>query len=126
MRKIHNFHALTSGFPTTPRKATMTDATSGAQRWAESHRGEGHHPYPAPTPENPERWECKCDADAVWTAVYRILTREQTRQKFAHLGARAKARKAGRRLPEDDPAWQERIRRAKQIVAEHEQSQDGA
>lgn len=98
----------------------MTDATSGAQRWAESHRGEGHHPYPAPTPENPERWECKCDADAVWTAVYRILTREQTRQKFAHLGARAKARKAGRPLPEDDPEWQKRIREAKQRVAEHE------
>ncbi len=56
-----------------------------AERWAEDHRLQGHHPYPAPTPENPERWECKCDPDAVWTAVYRIHTREQIAQKFAHL-----------------------------------------
>jgi hypothetical protein len=50
--------------------------------WAERHRLEGHHPYPAPTLENPERWECKCDPNASWIAVCRTLTAEQTRQKF--------------------------------------------
>ena len=48
--------------------------------------------------------------------------REQTREKFAHLGAAAKARREGRPLPEDDPEWQERIRQAKLRVAEHERS----
>jgi hypothetical protein len=28
--------------------------------WAERHRLEGHHPHPAPTLENPERWDCDC------------------------------------------------------------------
>ena len=55
------------------------------ERWIAAHQGLGHHPHPAPTPENPEKWECKCDPDAVWTAVWRIHTREQVRQKFAHL-----------------------------------------
>ena len=58
---------------------------STAEAWAQRHRDEGHHPYPAPTKENPERWECKCDPDAKWTAVWRILTVEQIGQKFAHL-----------------------------------------
>ena len=88
--------------------------------WVERHRLEGHHPYPAPTLENPERWECKCDPNAVWIAVCRTLTVEQTRQKFAHLGRAAEARRKGIPLPEDDPAWQERIRQAKQGVAEYE------
>ena len=48
---------------------------------------------------------------------------EQIGQKFAHLGAAAKARREGRPLPWDDPAWQERIRQAKQRVAEYERSQ---
>ena len=52
------------------------------------HRCLGHNPHPAPTIENPERWECKCDPEAVWTAVWRILTPEQVRQKFAHLSTR--------------------------------------
>ena len=94
-----------------------------AEIWIERHRLEGHQPYAAPTPENPDRWECKCDPDAAWVAVCRTLTREQTREKFAHLGAAAKARRVGRPLPEDDPAWQERIRQAKLRVAEHERSQ---
>ena len=65
--------------------------------WAERHRLEGHHPHPAPTKENPEQWECKCDPDAPWTAVWRILTAEQIRQKFAHLGAaKKKAEEQGR------------------------------
>jgi hypothetical protein len=55
------------------------------EAWADRHRRDGHHPHPAPTTENPERWECKCDPDAKWTAVWRILTIDQIRQKFAHL-----------------------------------------
>ena len=90
--------------------------------WAERHRLEGHHPHPAPTKENPEQWECKCDPDAPWTTVWRILTLEQTERKFRHLGAAAKARREGQALPWDDPAWQERIRQAKQRVAEWEQT----
>ncbi len=93
--------------------------------WVERHRFVGHHPYPAPTPENPERWECKCDPNASWIAVCRTLTREQTRQKFAHLGAPAKVRREGRPLPEDDPAWQEEIRQAKHRVAEWEEKDGG-
>ncbi len=46
---------------------------------------------PAPTDENPERWDCKCGG------VKRILTGEQIRMKFAHLSAAAKARREGRR-----------------------------
>jgi hypothetical protein len=52
------------------------------EKWVERHRAEGHHPYPAPTTENPERWECKCDPDAKWTSVWRILTAEQIGKKF--------------------------------------------
>ena len=43
-------------------------------RWIAAHREMGHHPHPAPTKENPEQWECKCDPDAVWIAVWRIHT----------------------------------------------------
>ena len=91
----------------------------GVEGWAARHRDMGHHPHPAPTDENPERWDCDCGG------VNRILTVEQIAKKFAHLGAAAKARREGRRLPEDDPAWQERIRQAKQRVAEWEE-EDGA
>jgi hypothetical protein len=93
----------------------------GVEAWAQRHRDEGHHPYPAPTKENPEKRECKCDPDAPWTAVWRILTPEQTREKFSKMFGAARARREGRRLPEDDPAWQERIRQAKQRVAERSQ-----
>ena len=58
------------------------------EQWISHHREQGHQPYAAPTVENPERWDCKCDPDAVWTAVWRILTPEQIRQKFAHLSKR--------------------------------------
>ena len=52
--------------------------------WIAQHRDQGHHPYPAPTRENPERWECKCDPEANWTAIWRILTIERGfREKFA-------------------------------------------
>lgn len=43
----------------------------------------GSHRCPL-TQENPERWECDCP-DTPWVAVWRILTPEQLRQKFAHL-----------------------------------------
>jgi hypothetical protein len=56
-----------------------------AASWVAQHRNQGHRPYPNPTKENPERWECKCDPDAEWTAVWRILTPRQISQKFAHL-----------------------------------------
>ena len=48
-----------------------------------SRREVGHRPYPAPDSETPERWEFKCDPDAIWTAVWRILTTKQIAQKFA-------------------------------------------
>lgn len=52
------------------------------------------------------------------------MAREMHRAAFRnlHLSARAEARRAGRPLPEDDPAWQERIREAKKRVAEHERA----
>ena len=53
----------------------------------------------------------------------RILTCAQLAQKFRHLTAAAEARERGIPLPWDDPAWRERIRQAKQRVAEWERSQ---
>jgi hypothetical protein len=64
---------------------TAEQRKHSVETWVERHRLEGHHPHPAPTDENPERWECKCEPDAPWTAVWRILTPEQVRHKFAHL-----------------------------------------
>ena len=49
------------------------------EEWAERHRRAGHHPLPTPTTDNPERWDCECGG------LWRILTPEQIRQKFAHL-----------------------------------------
>jgi hypothetical protein len=89
----------------------------GAEAWAERHRLEGHHPHPAPTPENPDRWDCDCGG------VCRTLTVKQIGQKFAHLAKAAEARRQGIPLPWDDPAWQERIQQAKQRVAEYEARQ---
>jgi len=66
-------------------KPNGRQARNSVEAWADRHRRDGHHPHPAPTTENPEQWECKCDPDANWTAVWRILTRDQIRQKFAHL-----------------------------------------
>ena len=60
-------------------------AVEQRERWIAAHQALGHDPHPAPTKENPEQWECKCDPDAAWTAIWRIHTREQVRQKFAHL-----------------------------------------
>ena len=55
------------------------------EAWVEWHRQQGHHPYPAPTAANPERWECRCGPDTSLTAVWRTLTPDQIRQKFSHL-----------------------------------------
>jgi hypothetical protein len=78
-----------------------TPNPNSVEAWAQRHRDEGHHPQPAPTTENPERWDCECDPDAVWTAVWRILTVEQIRQKFAHLSKRdTPARRANREAAE--------------------------
>ena len=57
------------------------------EEWVQRHRDAGHHPYAAPTAENPERWDCDCGG------IWRILTQEQIRQKFAHLGAIAKKKR---------------------------------
>src|SRR5271167_1139414 len=73
-------------------------ARHGVEEWAALHRSLGHDPHPAPTDENPERWECECPG-ITGVAVWRILTAEQIRMKFAHLGAAAKARREGRPLP---------------------------
>ena len=64
---------------------TVDDHTQRHETWIAAHQALGHDPHPAPTRENPEMWECKCDPDAVWTAIWRILTPKQVRQKFAHL-----------------------------------------
>ena len=68
----------------------MTDHRHGVEERAAHHRGQGHNPHPAPTRENPERWECKCDPDSVRTAVWRIVTPAQVRQKFVHLRSNAR------------------------------------
>lgn len=62
------------------------------EEWAENHRGMGHHPFPSPTEENPERWLCECNTDRGITAVWRILTHEQIARKYSHLGEAAHRR----------------------------------
>ena len=57
----------------------ISDPAAG---WVARHRDQGHHPYPNPTPENPERWDCDCGY------IWRILTISQIGQKFAHLKSR--------------------------------------
>ncbi len=57
----------------------ISDSAAG---WMAQHCDQGHHPHPNPTSENPERWDCDCGC------IWRILTIEQIRQKFAHLGKR--------------------------------------
>lgn len=49
---------------------------NGVEAWVQRHRDEGHHPHPAPTTENPERWDCECGH------IWRILTEKQTRRKW--------------------------------------------
>ena len=61
------------------------------EEWAERHRRVGHHPHPTPTNENPERWDCECGG------LWRILTLEQIRQKFAHLKRELRAGEQARR-----------------------------
>jgi hypothetical protein len=54
----------------------ISDLAAG---WIARHRDRGHHPYPNPDSQNPERWDCDCHG------VWRILTPSQISQKFAHL-----------------------------------------
>lgn len=61
------------------------ELNSKLRAWVDTHRQAGHHPRPAPTAANPERWECECDPDSNKTAVWRTLTPEQIMSKFAHL-----------------------------------------
>ena len=49
------------------------------QEWSENHRRRGHHPHPAPTAENADRFYCDCGG------LWRILTPQQVEKKFAHL-----------------------------------------
>ena len=74
------------------------DRMSGVEQWAERHRLEGHHPHPAPTAENPERWDCDC------RTIWRILTAEQIRQKFAHLKHDHPRRNLADDLPSGNPS----------------------
>ena len=46
----------------------------------------------------------------------RILNHEQNTKKYAHLKKQGEARKAGLKLPWDEPEWQKAIRDAKQAV----------
>jgi hypothetical protein len=71
-----------AGRSRSPTTKPVTDHWHGVEEWAAHHRGQGHHPHPAPTHDNPEEWACDCGT------VWRILTMEQTRQKFAHLRKR--------------------------------------
>ena len=83
--------------PTTEQRKHSVEA------WAERHRLEGHHPHPAPTKENPERWECECPG-ITGVAVWRILTGEQIRQKFAHLKHDHPRRNLADDLPSGNPS----------------------
>ena len=53
----------------------------------------------------------------------RISNHEQNTKKYAHLTKQGEARKVGKKLPWDDPAWQKRIRDAKQAVADAAEGQ---
>ena len=66
------------------------------ERWIAAHQALGHDPHPAPTQENPERWECKCDPDAVPTAIWRILTPASRSGRSSPISRR---RDASRRPP---------------------------
>jgi hypothetical protein len=55
--------------------------------WIAHHRDLGHHPEHSPTVENPDLVRCDCGG------IWRILTPEQIRKKFAHLGAIAKKKR---------------------------------
>ncbi|WP_148305414.1 hypothetical protein [Mycobacterium asiaticum] len=50
------------------------------EHWVADHHQRGHEPYAAPTKENPEQWECTCDPDAVWVAVWRVLRPSRSRR----------------------------------------------
>src|ERR1700737_2177053 len=68
-----------AGRSQSPMTKRMTDHWHAVEERAAHHRGQGHHPHPAPTKENPERWDCDCGG------INRILTVQQIAKKFAHL-----------------------------------------
>ena len=55
--------------------------------WIAHHRDLGHHPEHSPTVENPDLVRSDCGG------LWRVLTQEQIRKKFAHLGAIAKKKR---------------------------------
>jgi hypothetical protein len=67
------------------------------EEWVERHRLEGHHPHP-PTDENPERRDCECGY------IWRILTGEQIRMKFAHLKHRPRSANPDLPVPSTPPS----------------------
>jgi len=71
-----------AGRSQSPMTKRMTDHWHAVEERAAHHRGQGHHPHPAPTKENPERWDCDCGG------INRILTVQQIAKKFAHLKRR--------------------------------------
>ena len=68
------------------------------EEWVERHRLESQHPHPAPTQENPERWDCECGY------IWRILTVEQLRMKFAHLKHRPRSADPDFQVPSTPPS----------------------
>jgi hypothetical protein len=68
------------------------------EEWVERHRLAGHYPHSAPTKENPERWDCECGY------IWRILTVEQLRQKFAHLKHRPRSANPDFPVPSTPPS----------------------
>ena len=64
---------------------------------------------------NRRRLECLLGRLGIWSSAmpYSEIRPIDRSARLVHLGAAATARTEGRPLPWDDPAWQERIRRAK-------------
>ncbi|MEB3021472.1 hypothetical protein [[Mycobacterium] crassicus] len=58
--------------------------------WIGRHRFRGHDPHPAPTAEDPERWDCDCGE------VRHGHARGQISRRYAHLRAQG-----DRRTPDD-------------------------
>ena len=65
-----------AGRSQSPMTKRMTDHWRAVEEWAAHHRGQGHHPHPAPTKENPERWDCDCGG------INRTLTVEHIAKKL--------------------------------------------
>jgi hypothetical protein len=83
-----------------------TGARAGREGWIAKH----HRPVAAPTSENPEMWECDCPELPYSKSIWRILTPEQIRQKFAHLKHRRQphdqSRPPGSQRAVSDESWE--------------------